>query len=287
MFQNSVQAKRGINRKVACLASLIGLLLVVECALRAFVQVPLYGADNLVGYFPLPNQHGTFLKNDWYFNELGMGVPQEYSPSARRDILLIGDSLVYGGNGLRQPEKLGPTLERLSGATVWSVGAGSWALQNEILFTLRIKAVRKNLDEIVFVVNSGDFGLPSFWSNNLTHPRYIHNIRLLYFFERYILGKELLKSEPIFVRDLEDHELWMQFIELAHANKIRVLVVGYEESLNSGGCNWIPRYISEASRVICFNKSTISKFGLRDNIHPNPEGNQVLANFINRNLTAQ
>jgi hypothetical protein len=86
---------------------------VAEGGVRAFglVDFPLYEANAQIGYIPAANQEGSFLnKNAWQFNALHMGAPA-FAPNPARDVLLVGDSLVYGGNAYRQSERLGPTLQ--------------------------------------------------------------------------------------------------------------------------------------------------------------------------------
>lgn len=88
-------------------------LLAAEGGVRALgmVDFPLYEANARIGYIPAANQQGSFLnKNDWEFNALHMGAPA-FTPGPALDVLLVGDSVVYGGNGYRQPDRLGPALQ--------------------------------------------------------------------------------------------------------------------------------------------------------------------------------
>src|SRR5262249_11242049 len=107
-------------------------LLCVEIGARVsgIGDFPLYIQDAEIGFIAAPNQSGAFLrKNDWMFNEYSM-ASGAYLPSNEDNTLLIGDSIVQGGNPLAQREKLGPQLERLLGYPVWPVGVGGWALLN-------------------------------------------------------------------------------------------------------------------------------------------------------------
>lgn len=55
-------------------------------------------ANAQIGYNPAANQHGSFLnKNDYEFNSLHVGAPA-FKPNPALNVLLVGDSLVYGGN---------------------------------------------------------------------------------------------------------------------------------------------------------------------------------------------
>lgn len=154
----------------------IALICASELILRlmGLADFPLYDADSKIGYIPRANQSGAFMKtNDWLFNDEHMGGPA-FKPSAVRDILLIGDSLVYGGNKYRQNEKLGPSLQRALGSqsAVWPVGAGSWSINNELTWLRQHPEVVREVDEIVFVLNSGDLvDESSAWRCESTHPR--------------------------------------------------------------------------------------------------------------------
>lgn len=57
-----------------------------------------------------------------------MGVKNEFRPTEYTDVLLVGDSIVFGGNPYKQQEKLGSQLELLSGLTVWPISVPSWGL---------------------------------------------------------------------------------------------------------------------------------------------------------------
>lgn len=168
---------------------------VAELAARAsgLTNFPLYIADSHIGYIPAPSQSGSFLhSNDWVFNEISMGTPRPFSPTdTQRDILLVGDSIVYGGNPSAQAERLGPQPAAASGAVVWPIGAGSWGLQNELTYLRDHPEVASSVDEIVFVLNGGDFSGPSMWRSEQTHPRTRPLSALA-----YLLMKYVSKSEP-------------------------------------------------------------------------------------------
>lgn len=147
-------------------------LIVAEIGVRAIglTDFPLYEASKDIGYIPQANQQGRFLnKNEWAFNNEHMGSGP-FQPSDAVDTLLIGDSIVLGGNPFTTAERLGPRLQALIGGKVWPISAGSWALRNELTYLRAHKDVVAQVDRLVFVLNSGDFGEASSWSCELTHP---------------------------------------------------------------------------------------------------------------------
>ena len=82
-------------------------LIMLEILIRSLglVDFPLIHADNKIGYIFKPNQHGSFLNhNEWKFNSVSMQNDEEFLPSDSLDILLIGDSIVSGGNTFKKEE---------------------------------------------------------------------------------------------------------------------------------------------------------------------------------------
>lgn len=166
----------------------LGVVLGLEVLARAagVIDFPLYEANREIGYIPKASQSGSFLrKNDWSFNAKSMGAP-EFVPSAQPDLLLIGDSIVYGGNPYRQQERLGPQLQKLSGTPVWPISAGSWALRNELTYLRLNPDVVRQVDSFVFVLNKGDFDQASSWSCETSHPRSRPALAMLYLFQKYV-----------------------------------------------------------------------------------------------------
>lgn len=274
----------------------LGLVAAVEIAARAAgaVDFPVYEANNEIGYIPKASQSGSFLrKNDWYFNAKSMGA-SEFSPSAGTDLLLIGDSIVYGGNPYRREDRLGPQLQKAAGIAVWPISAGSWALRNELAYLRSNPDVVAQVDRFVFVLNAGDFNQASSWSCEATHPRSRPVWAGLYLFQKYVwdwhpcgaVPENLKVPDGDWKRELKaflaspgvqgkpiDFFLYPALPEMSgqgspservenHAQAVRE-VAGDAVSLFSVGRDprWSTKYY-------------------RDGIHATPEGNAVLAGII-------
>jgi len=220
--------------------TVLGGLLIAEVVVRAcgMLNFPLYQADAHVGYWPSPGQSGSFLnKNRWFFNERGMGVAEAFQPDHRRDVLLIGDSIVLGGNPLDQADKLGPRLSLRTGDPHWPLSAGSWALLNEIHVLRRNMDVVEQSDAMVFVLNSADFDQASSWACDLTHPRERPRVALFYLARKYLAIGPQCESSPqeLQVPAADWKVAWQAFMSDARVRGKPVDVWLYptrEESLN-------------------------------------------------------
>ena len=172
----------------------VGALVFAEGAaqLSGVVDIPVYEANNQIGYIPAPNQAGKFLhKNSFRFNEYSMGAGRFSPDPARFNLLLVGDSIVLGGNPLAESERLGPQLEKRTGWQVWPISAGSWALQNELTYLRQHPDVLAKVDAVALVLNSGDFGAPSSWAFDLTHPQKRPFPALPWLIRKYALREEM------------------------------------------------------------------------------------------------
>lgn len=259
------------------LLSLALVLATAEVAARIDLDFPLYEADGEIGYWLRPNQSGVFLDNDWAFNTDSLGVPEEFAPSRRVDLLLVGDSIVMGGNTRRQAEKLGPLIERMTDWQVWPASAGSWAIQNELAFLRRKPHLVEGADVVLFVVNSGDFAEPSAWASEYTHPRKPPTSYLLYALRRYVLPPEP-SQPPMPVKPRPTAEDWVTFVH--NADK-PVMVLAYTSRKDAGSdCDWIPPAFLKAGEWYCYDANSLGSDAFAQSIHPSGWGNRVLARSV-------
>lgn len=268
-------------------AALVSTVLLLEFGLRAVGAggFSTYDANDVIGYIPSANQSGRFMGRPWAFNERHMGVAQAFAPSPTRDVVLMGDSIVYGGNPYRQADKLGPVLESLSpGSEVWPIAAGSWALRNELTYLRTNPDVAAGADTFVFVLNSGDLAAPSVWVTDTTHPR-----KRPLWLTGYIIQRKLLPRE----RRAEPSDPGPPIAEWAafrRATQAPVLIVLYPD---------LPETGAEGARFRAFEqraRNALSGPGVqivslldapgwgpqfyRDGIHATPEGLRFVAEWI-------
>ncbi|MES2308620.1 MAG: hypothetical protein V4507_07140 [Verrucomicrobiota bacterium] len=268
---------------------------------------PIYQTDSEIGYIPAPSQSGKFLnKNDWCYNDKSMGVSENYEPSEKMDLLLLGDSLVQGGNPYRQVEKLGPQLQGLLGEEyrVWPIGAPSWGFLNEKEYLDRHPEVMPGLDGLIWVFNSGDFQDRSKWWTDATHPRSRPLLLSYYVLNKYVFEGNLKVKYPsllFWVKSPAQNSLKRMDEEFdglsnelqalqSHPLKYKIIVFYPDKGEFSNHEN--PFYDFLSSRIQAQAEENGWKFidirtlpewkseYYRDQIHPTPQGYSILSKKI-------
>lgn len=283
----------------------------VELATRAtgVVDFPLYEADDAIGYILAPDQSGTFLnKNSWNLNEKSINAGP-WEPKGDRDILLVGDSLVWGGNPQDQGDRLGAQMEKiLPDWAVWPISAGSWSVGNQLVYFERNPDVLEEGDIIVWVLNRGDLSAASQWTQESTHPRSRPASAFLYAFDKYVRPRVFKRAKPapeptgleVSKNPYLDEETITEFRKFVAAQvaerDVKFLFLAYPgKSLVSGEDDEKKMYETFLERL----DQAVGQYGVvydlrdsavwtadlyRDQIHPNVEGNTVLAGEIVRLL---
>ena len=257
-----------------------------EIGLRAVgaLDFPLFQTDPAIGYFPQPNQRGAYLRrHHWVFNERSMGTARPFMPSPDA-VLLVGDSIVYGGNPLDQPDKLGPTLDRVSHRPIYPLSAGGWAFANELAM------VRGNPDllatpTIVVVANSGDYGEIAPWTSALNWP-IVRPLSAI----NYNLRKFLFKPQDVVfsAKSAEASRRWQTdlawLLEHYHGRLIWVLYPTLAELHRPRPADFDPvlaQLHGRAEIVDVFGDARWTAKFYRDGvIHPSAAGDRVLAGII-------
>jgi hypothetical protein len=210
----------------------------------------------------------------------------EFAPSpTAHDVLLVGDSIVLGGNKYRLEDRLGPQLARLTGLPVWPVAAGSWSLRNELIYLRQHPDVVAGVDAFVFVLNSEDFEQASSWTCDLIHPRERPALAVVYLFRKYIRGgcedarPDLKVPEGDWKQDLA------AFVATPGAGGKPLTFFLYPGRDDFSG-TWVDPRASElraAGAVHVYPIGSDARWKpsfYRDGIHPTEEGYRVLASII-------
>lgn len=269
------------------------LILEIGTRFTRITDFPIYEANNKIGYIPKANQSGEFLwSHHWMFNKYHMGA-DTFQPSNAEDILLIGDSIVLGGNPLKEYERLGPSLQRKLNLAVWPISAGSWGMRNELIYLNSNPDVVKNIDSFIFVWNSGDFDQASSWSCEFTHPTQSPISALLYAFQKYVYSFQNCNGEikpEYLVASGDWHNELKAFINSAAMKNKKVVAYLYPDINEQKDANLIKEKLD--SHIHEIQKAGISKVisighdprwgtgNYRDGIHPSGQGNKVLADII-------
>lgn len=274
----------------------------VGLRLAGLIDFPLYDADPRIGYIPRANQAGVFLdRNHWQINEKSQGS-RPWHPDQKTDLLLLGDSIVWGGNPLDQPQKLGPSLERrLPDVEVWSASAGSWGVPNEVEYMDRFPEVIAASEVLVWVLNSGDLGRRSQWASQVTHPRHRPVSALWYALQKYgeprlqALWPSPAATAPAAVAEpppiLPETEALFHARLKTLAEHAKVLVVIWPDRPTTAGDAAARAAHQEFSRhvrqlaappvqVLDLLENPPPVADYRDGIHPSPAGNEYLADKI-------
>lgn len=298
---NLPSSSRLLRATLLCGAALVALLGVAEVVTRqlGFLDFPLYEANAEIGYVPKPNQKGAFLnKNDWQFNALSMGAP-DFVPGSGPNVLLVGDSIVDGGNPYRQAERLGPRTQHALedfNVTVWPIAAGSWSLRNELKWLKAHPRVVQDVDEVIFLLGSNDFGDASSWSCEYTHPRTRPVSALWFLFNKYVHRFKACDTPPkgLAVPQGDVRDELARFMSAFGGKTTVVLYPTKEESREPATrarsfepAKRLLRSVGVADPVSIGDDTRWSADYYKDDVHPKPSAMPVLAEIIAPHILAR
>lgn len=287
----------------ACL--LIGLELTVR--LSGMVDFPIYDTDDGISYIAKPSQSGTFLnKNPWVFNDRSMGTEQNWNPVGKFNLLLIGNSIVMGGNPYKQADKLGPLIEKNLGKsiTVWPIAAGGWTNVNEAIYLERHPEVVKENNFFVWEYMEGGFSQLSPDRGQYVFPSSKPIWAGWYLFRRYVLPRffdfnmsELPPTGVVQQTNLQQFVRLIAQLSAANGKNVPGIIFLYPtkaQYLNAQrGIDYVPdrpaltRIAAEYHlEIVDVASSPDWNAGLyREGTHPTVEGNQVLAKILTSKIT--
>jgi len=287
------------------------LCLLGELAIRNFgvVNFPIYDVGGGVVYIPRANQADSFLnRNDWYFNDKSMPLARDWSPASGSNILLIGNSIVMGGDYYRQKDKLTPLIQnRLeSDFTIWPVATGGWRQANEIGYLNSHPEIVTNADYFVWEYMSDGLSGAAPWTGEYVFPTRRPTCALCYIFRRYMLPWMFSKDDTFPAAGQLDKDSVANFrktIErLKHASKtghggiIWLYPTKSELSSARDGKEWLPERslingIAKAFDLkiidIAEKKEWTSNYYRSDGVHPTVEGNMILASILGEELAQE
>jgi hypothetical protein len=284
--------------------TLLALLVCSEVALReaGFLDFPTYAVDNEIGYIPKPDQHGCFLnKRCWVFNDRSMGTAASWNPALHPNVLLIGNSIVMGGNPYDQPDKLGPLVQQQVGAdySVWPVAAGGWTNVNETVYLERHPEVLQQAGFFVWEFMTGGASGLSPWRGKYVWPQERPKLALWYVFRRYVLPRlfsfnmnELPPQGNLNPEELARFEATLARLSQATGRAQPGILFLYPDEhqlqLAREGREWLPerpelqrissRYGLKVVDISSYPNWTAAQY--REGTHPTVEGNRILADIL-------
>ena len=277
---------------------MVGLLLVDVYLWRAgYGDFPTYLVDDEIGYIPKPSQAGVFAHQyPWYFNRHSMRN-EPFVSDPESGILVLGDSIVFGGGIDYQPEeRLGSCLAILAPEyRVWSASAGSWSFLNELAYLRRNQDVVDGVQCIIWVLNSGDLSTRSLWSSESSHPTHKPAWLALFLATKWARSNGIIPPSDGWAQaeavGVETRSALLELPEEIKNKSIFVLFPNKEETeyMRRGQ---VPKLYSEIQSILletgvpCVSLPAdwAENDDYRDGIHPSPAGNIRLAHQLSRIL---
>lgn len=269
-------------------AIIIAIITSLELLFRVFGlgSFPLYSKSNLIGYYFKENQQGNFLNSKkWYINNYGMVAEYSYTNDNEEKIILIGDSIVYGGNNISHENRIGVILQSLINKPVYSIAAGSWGFENELLYLNQLN-LNLNNKKIIFILNSGDFGEKSHWACEKNHPTNYPFMLSYYYFDKYVIDQECKSYINKITNEKIEWQIYLKEL-LSKKSPSNIIILLYP---NLAEYNDKYDFIKEKNELMKVDKnlkiynfneySGIVKEIYRDTIHPNAYGNKLIAQYL-------
>ncbi len=292
-----------VRRRPIVATCLLFILLFIssEVYLRyaGFASYPIYDVDAQIKYIPAANQHGSFLNhNAWFFNDRHMGNISNWSAEKHPNILLIGNSIVLGGNPFNHQDKLGPLLEKDLGGryTVWSAAAGGWSNINEMTYLDRNADVVRNADAVILEYMDGGFSAPSNWPGYYVFPDQKPWSLTLYTFRKYVIPRlvHMAASDfgslpPTGTFDEAQLQRFKTLVaNVAKAHKVLIFMYPLAKDLQNKSA-----WLDATAPILELCKATMAKcldiaqepawnekaYG-SDGLHPTVNGNKILASVL-------
>jgi hypothetical protein len=307
---------------VVTILSLMALVLVAELFCRFVIGLgnpPLYQADEAIEYLLQPSKSYRRFHHRFDVNRYSMRAddfPRQKSDPKELRVLVVGDSVVYGGVLIDQndigTEILKRELQRqLSRPVVVGNGsAKSWGPPNELAYLERYGTL--DADVVVLELSSHDYAdAPTFVPTvgiSADYPNKTPSSAVADLFETYLLPRYLhygatpagvdktLSNSSESERDIvECRNAERDFFKYSRAHNARVVLVqhltlpelmrdyerGYAANRNVASEEHIP-YVDDAAELRAQLKSGHSPYLSGDAIHLNRLGQLVLARVLQR-----
>ncbi len=291
------------------LISVVVIAVVGEICIRSIglIYFPIYDVDSGIGYIPKANQSGVFLrKNRWVFNDRHMPIDAMWNPKLNQNILVIGNSIVMGGNPYNQEDKLVPIMEKLLGDTLslWPCAAGGWTNVNEIEYLRRNPEVIYSAKAFLWEYMQGGLSQLATWQGDYTFPSRTPIWATEYIVGRYVMPHlyasssihELPPSGVVAPKFVARFDSMLSRLETQGHQMTGIIWLYPTESqlkMAMSGIEWLPERqeilkIAAAHQLQVIDLTRFSRWTdklYRDGVHPTLKGNQILASILTTELS--
>lgn len=152
------------------------------------------------------------------------------------------------------------------------------------------------VDQVVFVLNNGDFGEASSWSCEATHPRARPVMALWYLFNKYVYALEKCGQVPSGLQ-MPPGDLAVELRTFLAANGGKASFVLYPDVAEAVDSALEAAHFASGRAILATagarnvvrvaSDSRWSSRYYKDGIHPTPEGNRVLAAILASQINAK
>ena len=275
-----------------CLAALVLCELLIRW--KGINSFALYARDDRCHYRMKASQRGCFLNRyQWVYDERGMRS-RNHVPTLAGAVILLGDSVVDGGNYLTQSETLAERLQEAIGRTVYPIACHGWSIGNE-LAALTSMPGWQDAEKLILVLNTGDFDYTNEGSSRWSFPT-----RLPLCLLPWLVCRQLYRRYPAWWSPERPAPTAMEIKRLRNQNLARFkdVVENFRGTVTilrfpkKGENAATETYFEDLTAVA---KSKVSLIDITDspmwtadcyldNIHPNPKGADVLSTYISERV---
>jgi len=245
---------------------------------RGMLDFPLYVADPHAGYRMRAQQRGQFLcRLAWAYDTNGMRAAT--TPEMADATLLVGDSVVDGGNWIGQEQTLAARIAALTGEQVYPVACRGWALANELAALEQLDDWRR-ARRLVMVLNPSDFDTIGVMDDPFAFPTSRPRWALPYLVSKR-LGHRGTGARPS--PNLRETNL-VRFRTLVESYSGSIAIVRYP--LKGEAASPDPFYrqlVTARAGIALVDLMASSEWGPHcyvDHIHPNGQGVEIMARII-------
>lgn len=272
---------------VVCVVSILGLELTIRAL--GIHDFPLFARDPASVYRMASSQRGRFRRRySWCYNKFGMRHAEEPRDLAEA-VVILGDSVVDGGNHLDQRQTLAALVSMEIHEKVYPVACHGWAVMNE-LGALTALPGWQHIKHLVWFINTGDLDTVGEGESELSFPTK-RPIWLLFWLARRHIYRRNPRWWPW--RRAEMNSAPRPDIRVKAIDRIRdvaeqiygsITIVCYPTRDEKNCTDQFFRDIGSLRKNIkILSASDISEWSAEcyiDNIHPNAHGVELLSKFV-------